>query len=376
MMAWVAVAYGALDVRHLEAFPDLDILVAPVLPGEPFALFGEGALLWRRLVSEGPIADDALDDDERNTVREMAEMGIVSSAIDSFARMRSVSPPWFVSPQHELVCGLVASVATELAIPCVFVKGPVLHAQGLRSREHSGDVDVWVHPWQVDELVARLERWGWRVQPDLWTGTPVNHSITLSPGDWGCEIDVHRRLPGLTREDDDAFELVLSHTESMDFAGVTAKVPDRIVNSVLLGVHVLRPEIGKRATAVAVTIAADALRAGGESSVRRAGELGAVAVLKDALAQVYPDRMFEIAAGDIPHDWQWRSRSNKVAAYLIALRGVPLMQRPRVLWRIVWPSREAIVQSERLVGEPKVSSPLRARLRRLRRGLRNTVRHR
>ena len=54
----------------------------------------------------------------------------------------SSSPPW---------CDYVARVAASRGIRCVFTKGPALRLQGLRDREHSGDVDLWCDPARVED---------------------------------------------------------------------------------------------------------------------------------------------------------------------------------------------------------------------------------
>lgn len=244
---WVAVAYGALDVHECDQFTDeTELIVVPIKPTEPLALPSIGAALWRKLVN-GPVSDDALDEEERAVVREMADAGLASADLGHPARVRAVDKPWLSSPMHELVYALVASVARENEIPLIVIKGPVLHRQGLREREHSGDVDIWVAPDRVRQLAAALRAWGWSEVPDVWSHTEINHSISLEPrAGWGCEIDIHRRMPGIGLPDVDAFATVLRNSEANTFAGVEARAPVTSANAILAALHMLRPEIGAR----------------------------------------------------------------------------------------------------------------------------------
>ena len=136
--------YGALDLRE-AAFvdADADCAVTPVLPGEPVILTTAAGELWRKLVAR-PVEDSDLGPDDRSLAREFADYGIASSNLAHPHRTTTLGRPWLSSPTHELVYALIATVAADADIPLVFIKGPMQHAQGIREREHSGDVDIWV----------------------------------------------------------------------------------------------------------------------------------------------------------------------------------------------------------------------------------------
>ena len=183
---WVAVSYGALDMRGWgEPSPDVEIMLLPVHPiDEPIGLRGEPAALWRRLI-DGPVNDTDLSESERELVHEYEVVGLASREPNHPARITTLSRPWLSSPLHELVYSLVANVARENCIEAVFIKGPMLHQQGLRKREHSGDVDVWVDPTHIVRLSRSVQQWGWSEHQGLWTGIPTAHSITVQPRFWG-----------------------------------------------------------------------------------------------------------------------------------------------------------------------------------------------
>lgn len=370
--AWVAIASGALDVSASEMFADgADILVLPAEPGEPFCLTGDGARMWRRLV-EGPVTP--ADEAEREMLDAMTALGIASPVTTHPARVTHVDPPRLSSPLHELTYAVTARVAAARGIPCVFIKGPTLFHQGLRDREHSGDVDVWCPPERWDELAGALLPWGWRRSPDPWHGTPVPHSITMTPGTWGCEIDVHRRMPGLTLDDSSAFAAVADACLPTRYAGATISVPAPDVHAVLAAINEVRPAIGVRGRSRDTAAAARGILTAVEGTVDRARELGAVPVLHDELVRAFGPESVD-GAGAAPRDWLWRTRPDTTRAYLAALRAVPLRQRPRVFARVLWPDDEVALASARRAGD-LTDDPRRARARRLLRGIREWVRGR
>ncbi|WP_022879010.1 nucleotidyltransferase family protein [Microbacterium sp. B19] len=365
---WVAIASGALDVTGVEMFADgAEVLVLPAEPAEPFCLTGEGARMWRRLVDGVVTPTDAA---EREMLEAMTALGIASPDPSHPARVAHLAAPRLSSPFHELAYALTARCAAARGIPCVFIKGPALHHQGLRDREHSGDVDVWCPPDRWDELAAALAAWGWSREPDPWRGTSVHHTATMTPGAWGCEIDVHRRVPGLTLADADAFAAVARRSENVVYAGVEASIPRADVHAVLAAVHAVRPEIGAGPRSAAASATAVALLAAADGSGERAIDLGAVPVLADELRGVLPAETIARHREGVPRDWAWRAQPDRVRAYWVALRGETLRTRVRVLGRFVWPTDDVVLASARHAGDSGVS-PSTARWHRLARGLRS-----
>lgn len=370
---WLPLAFGAIDVRGSAAFSaEAELLVLPARPGEALCLFGPAAALWRGLVETAPLAPSAAtpDDDALLEQFHLADLATVGAAHP--ARIDTLRPPVLSSPLHELVYALVARVADEHGIRCVFVKGPALHLQGLRDREHSGDVDVWCDPARVEDLVAALQAWGWRRAADPWRGTTVHHTVTLTPERWGCEIDVHRRIPGLVLDDETSFDRVHRDATSMRFGSVDLLVPDPATHAVLAALHAVRPIIAAGApTAFASSSAAELLsRAPG--AVQRARDLGAVPALRRELEPLCAPGSLEADDVGTPHDWVWRQQPDHVRAYAMAMRPLPWRVRLRLVVRFLWPPDDVALASARQAGETP-TSPRRARWARLRRGMREWI---
>lgn len=365
MPEWVAISYGALDMRNRDDRGDYEMLLLPVVPSTPLGIAGEVAELWRRLVAE-PVGEDELTDDERALVREFEDVGIASQDLEHPARTRTVDEPWLVSPMHELVNSLVISLARETGVDLLIMKGPVLRRQGIRDRVHSGDVDAWVRHGQMQAIEGALARWGWEHQEGLWEGTEARHSVTMDRGSWGCQIDLHRSFPGIGAKDQLAFQLLCENAEEVRFASVAGSCPEPATHAVIQALHVLRPGASSALADGNMPAAVTALTRGGPDVIERARVLGAMAALDPALREAFPERVFP-DPGPVPANWAWRTKTNRLAAHLSALRMLPWRQRPKYFLRVFWPTDEVAIQSEIRAGGSE-RRPARAKLKRLVRG--------
>jgi hypothetical protein len=370
---WIPIAHGALDVSGSDGFAvGAEVLVLPTRPGEALCLVGEGAALWRRLVTAAPAAPGSFTPEQNAILAHLEDLGLVAVAASHPAQITVLRPPTLTSPLHELVYALVARVAAHHGIACVFTKGPALRLQGLRDREHSGDVDLWCDPTRIDELADALIAWGWNRAPDPWRGTTIHHTVTLAPERWGCEIDIHRRFAGLVLDDDRAFALVLRDAVPMSFGAVDVLFPAPATHAVLAALHAVRPEIGAGPRPPAASAAARAFLSRAEGSVARARELGAVPALRGELEPLAEPGSLDADAAGAPRDWEWRQQPDHVRAYWMAMRAVPWPMRARLILRFVWPPDDVALASARHAGH-SATTPRRARWIRLRRGIRDWV---
>lgn len=337
MSRWYATGHGALDLTTAEAGEQgYELAVTPTLPGPPILLFGEGAAAWRLLLGDEQAGADV------DVVHELAQMGLATEDPRHPARMTLAPHPWFTSFTHELVYALVQRVATEAGIELIFIKGPTLHAQGLRARQHSGDVDCWVAPGDDIRLADAMRGWGWTPLILPFTGTTVSHSLTLVAGEWGSAIDVHTSFPGMRAGAAEAFRVLTAESESRDFAGVPARTPNRSAHAVLSALHDMRPYNGRQPSDFAVDDAAAVLRTAGADTLRVVERFDAGYVLREPVARAFPDEAARFDAAVAPADWQMRLEEATSLRHLKALRFVPPRQRLRALWRLVWPTAETM----------------------------------
>lgn len=373
---WIPIANGALDVRGRTDFDrSADVLVLPTKPSEAICLVGKGAALWRRLITAAPLPQSAVTPDEQVILEHLHDLGLVALGASHPARIAELRPPTLSSPLHELVYALVARVAASRGIPCVFTKGPALRLQGLREREHSGDVDLWCDPARLDELADVLAPWGWHRAPDPWRGTTIHHTLTLVPQRWGCEIDVHRRFPGLAIEDESAFALVYRDAVPVHYGAVDVLVPSPATHAVLAALHAVRPVIGAGPRSPHHSAAAREFLSRAEGSVARARELGAVPALRHELEPLAEPGSLDSDADGTPRDWVWRQQPDHVRAYWMAMRGESWPTRVRLIVRFLWPPDDVALASARHAGHAPTTAR-RARWVRLGRGVRDWLRRR
>lgn len=371
MTEWVASVFGALDLSDSE-IGDVDLLLLPTVPSEPIGISDHVASLWRRIAKE-PVSDSDLDPAERELVREFAEVGIAEVAPESEFVPIAIDKPWFASPLHEMVSAMVASVACEIGIDAIFIKGPSLAEQGLRGAKHSGDVDVWVNPSEILKLQEALEEWGWKPFKDVWYGTQVHHSLTLKPQTWGCEIDLHRRFPGVGRNDQEAFTLVRSNTVDLCFASVKTRVPNREFHSVLSALHIVRPRAGVHESKTRQDSAAEVLRRGGFGAVYASRQLCADGALAAPLALAYGSRIIQNVS-PLPSNWLWRTEKTRLRGYAALLKTATWRDRVILLRRLLWPPEEVLLEYSRPTSRTLLSR-VSARVRRLRRVLSAAFQH-
>lgn len=345
MTEWVAISYGALDVTKSENFDETaEIILLSTIPSVPIGLSGVPGSFWRRLAENGPISDNELTCEEQILIREFACSGIASDDLSHAARSTKIESAWLSSPFHELVYALIASLARDNSIEVVFIKGPMLHRQGLRKREHSGDVDVWVDPTKIDSFSKTLLPWGWISKSDLWGNYEFYHSITLGPEEWGCEIDIHRHMPGCALTDLESFAVLRDASISVDFGGVSAQVPTVAANAVLSALHSLRPNSPASLRSRAQN-ASDVLQGAGAEALEFSNKIRASAALAATLQHAFPGAEFD-SGYDVPHNWKWRAASSPLGRTLMILRTIPITKWPEFLRELLWPKSEVAIRMD------------------------------
>lgn len=367
----MATSYGALDASDLTRVAEagIDCIALPTQPSEPIGLKGEDANFWRFL-SKGPVLNSDLSSKQQILVREFEAFGLASTETQDPARTTFVPKPWLIFPLHELVYALIANVARKLNIDVVFVKGPALHRQGLREHQNSGDIDVLVDPNDIEALIDQLIRWGWKVKSNIWENLLPEHSITLEPLLWGCEIDLHYNFPGIGTSGREALAILSKQSQSLHFAGTPAMVPTVEAHAVIAALNLTRPEISTH-TAPLDTQAAELLKKAGIGSIEIARQLSADAALAPALATAFPANFIDSGASP-PPNWRWRAQPTKIQSYFMAVQMTPIRKRPILLFRLLWPTSEAILASNIAAGG-RARTGLIARSKRLLRGVKSLL---
>lgn len=255
---------------------------------------------------------------------------------------------------------LVQRVADSLGIRAFFIKGPASVVQGLRLPKMSVDVDVFVSPADLEALLTGMRERGWRDRPvDPDGRTFPKHSITIDHPSWPCCIDVHFRFPGMELALADCFETMWAHTEALELAGQEVRVPSKALGILILALHALR---SPRSTTGLQELEFLADLTERESLADTILEISTATGSLAAMRPFLESLLQETTAVDWPEaSPEWRNRLSSIeagGARIIALAQAPLSEKPKLLFRAIFPTSEFF-----LSGNIYADLSLRGRLR-------------
>jgi hypothetical protein len=276
-----------------------------------------------------------------------------------------------------LAHALVNRVAHDEGVRLLFIKGPAAAEQGLRAPRTSLDVDALVDPSGRHLLAERLTDLGW-VDAHPYTSPTVlpMHSLTHRHRGWPCELDLHDRFPGFFAEPQEVFERLWERRGTVTVAAQDVPCPDRAGQTLVLALHALRDR-NDRAKADELTklveqVVADATEASLGELAELARDLGAADTAAPFLDQVGAPPVGRGTTGqDDLRAWHLRTEpaTTTAVSWIHELRTVPWYRWPGYLWYAATLSEVELRLAEPNL--PEGRGPLmRARVRRLRRGLR------
>ena len=272
----------------------------------------------------------------------------------------------------------IADVAARGGVRALLIKGPITRHQELRPPGVSVDVDVLVEPAGLPALMAALAEAGWHeVAPPTSALVLPLHSHALQHATWPFEIDVHSRFPGFLAAPDLVFEELWRRRTSVELAHRQVPCPDLVSHAAITALHLLRD--GR-----------DAHGAGYDDVVARlrttltAAQRDDLAVLcrdtgaNDTLAPLLAD--LEVAPLEAPtaypiEPWRIRQRTTglRSVGWVTELTSGPWRRRPRRFVHALVLT-EAEIRHAQPDAAPGAWGLFRARLRRLRWGLRDLPR--
>lgn len=284
------------------------------------------------------------------------------------------------SEAYELLHAAASAIAAEAGAKAVILKGLPSQAYGLVSPRVGADVDLLVDELHWDEVLEELRRCGWSERPAVSVGATLpEHSVTLWHPDWPCDIDVHRYFPGILLPASDAFDVLWSRSVAMDIAGSHCVVPDRMSAILITLLHAMHsPHQSRRhareARRVLEMVASEFSTIERHMLLQLARDLRVVDTLRPALTTL---GMLLPAPAPYGHDqalddWRMRAAASGTPTIFWAthVRALPRRQRLARIARAVWPPASELGST---FIDPRLrsrSTVLRARLRRLGRGLR------
>jgi hypothetical protein len=246
-------------------------------------------------------------------------------------------------PEGVLLChALVSRVAESLGLRAFFIKGPGSVMQGLRKPKTSTDVDVFVAPSSLENMLQGLRERGWRERPvDPDSTTFPKHAVTLNHPQWPCCIDVHFRFPGMESPANDCFEVMWVNTERLELAGLQVLVPSTALGILILALHALRsPQLPACQQELAFLAHFTERQSHGSAILDIASATGSLAAVRPFLERL----LHASAAPEWPQPSTiWRNRPTAKepgSAWFIAVLLASWQDKPSILWRAALPSRE------------------------------------
>lgn len=140
-----------------------------------------------------------------------------------------------------LAYALCARLAEDLGVRILAIKGPILAHHGLRDPKVSADVDMLLHPDDLDAYSAAMDDIGWA--PASVGDVPkilANHSVDLLNEHWPIGIDLHFYFPGFLAPAGEVFEELWGRRETLTFAGHDVFVTDLSSSAAVAALHHLR----------------------------------------------------------------------------------------------------------------------------------------
>lgn len=245
-----------------------------------------------------------------------------------------------------LLHAVVHGVAKSNGIRALSIKGPFLGAQGLRPADYLPlDVDVWIEPARITELVASLREMGWAggdfsTAPHLYPA----HSTTLLHQMWPVELDLHKQFPGFLTQPEDAFESIWQARAEIDWCGTRVCVPNSAAHSLVMALHGLRDageggskgDLRQLVARVHSGFRADQI----DEIASLATRLGCTQSAAPFLEQLglEPTRMATVENPELRRAWEIRTsiRATAGTSWVVAIhesRGLP---RLRMIGRAFW----------------------------------------
>ncbi|MDP9889830.1 nucleotidyltransferase family protein [Pseudarthrobacter enclensis] len=236
-------------------------------------------------------------------------------------------------------------MADSLGIRVFFIKGPASVLQGLRQAKLSADVDVFVDPARLDELLQALRERGWHDRPvDPDSRTFPKHSVTVHHSEWPCCIDVHFRFPGMEKPPRVCFESLWVNTETIALAGQQMRIPARELGVLFLALHALREPLLPACRQELDYLGELARREGlSEGLLGLAGTTDALAAVRPFLEDLLP-KTTSFVWPEASVEWRNRVASHEPgSARVLAILHATWRVKPRMLWGALFPPPEVFL---------------------------------
>ncbi|MFC4139910.1 nucleotidyltransferase family protein [Microbacterium sp. GCM10011525] len=287
-----------------------------------------------------------------------------------------------VGEAGEIAHALVSSLARDLGVRALSIKGPVADHYQLRSPRVAADADILVEPSRFSELCESLQQRGWHKR--VGRATPVllpQHSVTYIHSDWPCDIDVHWMFPGFFRSVDSAFDALWIGRSSLQLAGQEVAIPSRAGAAVVAGLHARRSSRSNRhqreQDGVDEIVLREFTTAQQREFLRIAEAGGALWTLRDLVLRLDYVGSLSDATAHEQRMWDLNRtylEDGSAVGWWVQIRAVPWCERASLLARALWVPRKDIPRNSS-DAVPRWRDALAYQINRWRRGTRAIIRY-
>lgn len=247
-----------------------------------------------------------------------------------------------------LAAALTGSIAKKAGLRCLFIKGPAAVSAGVRPARASSDIDLLVHPSDVEMLLSLLERRGWILRPSVEGMGIPKHSHSAYHPSWPCDIDIHFVFPGFDVEPQIAFDFLFENSLQYIYAGIEVRIPNIASMIVFQITHALRNLHLEDQFSLNARSDYDFLLS--RQGLIRWEELKVVldythawASMKPFLLEAFPRQTQGMIFPDPSDDWNSRINIDHAGTRrAIRLIQVSWKEKPRVLLRALFPTRQEL----------------------------------
>ena len=275
----------------------------------------------------------------------------------------------------ELAAALFAEAADQLGVDYVTLKGRAMAVHGFARPKSSADVDVLVRRADMARIDGLLQAKGWTPRP--WSDPDdifPQHSVTYFHARWPVDLDVHFRFPGFERDPDVVLSVLREQGVHIHEAGVPVLITGSAGTLLVGALHLLRDQGDPIVMQRMVALIRQASAYPAREVIDLARDVGALATAEPFLRSAYPDEV-PADCGTASEEWLVFSRNTLAGSvrleYIFNADGRSV---PGMVWRAVWPSREALAATSLQAMEMSWPELLAMRLTRLGRGIRSLPR--
>lgn len=247
-----------------------------------------------------------------------------------------------------LAYALTARVAADARVRLLAIKGMVLAHHQLREPRLSADVDVLVHPRDVEAFVSAMLALGWARVPSATSPSLRRpHAVNLCHAHWPLGIDVHLHFPGFLAPDAEVFEELWRRRTRLALAHQPVWATDATSSAAIAGLHHLRNANSPRDAVALEALVAKARKRFADADLDDLSTLATATGASRSLAPLLerlgaPPAAPHPAEADELESWLLASTADGATVWTLVWRRTPWRQRPAFILQALLPDGQRL----------------------------------